>query len=80
MRDRSASRGLRSRAIPVVLTLVWAMTAFTTGSPRASATDAVDPWAVKAHYLRNFAKLVTWPKDRFEDKDSPIAGLADPVC
>lgn len=72
MRDRSASRGLRSRAIPVVLALVWATIAFTTGSPRASATDAVDPWTVKAHFLRNFAKLVTWPEDRFEDKDSPI--------
>ena len=48
------------------------MTAFTTGSPRASATEAVDPWTVKAHFLRNFAKLVTWPKHSFHDKNSPL--------
>ena len=72
MEDRSASRGCRSRAIPAGFVLVVVLLAVTMGSPCATAAEAVDPWTLKAHFLRNFAKLVTWPEDRFEDKDSPI--------
>ena len=72
MEHRSASRGCRSRAIPAGFVLVVALLAVTMGSPWATAAEAVDPWTLKAHFLRNFAKLVTWPKDRFDDKDSPI--------
>ena len=51
----------------LVLSLVVA-----TSSPGTLAAETADLWAVKAHFLQRFTKLVTWPADSFDGKDSPL--------
>jgi len=72
MREPIFSRGSHTRCRAGAIGLIVVSLLFVTGSPSTIAVETADPWEVKALFLLNFAKLVTWPADRFDGKESPL--------
>lgn len=53
-----------------VLLIVLAL--FISGTPPAHAAKGPAEYQVKAAYLYNFAKFITWPETAFSDRDTPF--------
>ena len=65
----SHTRSIVALWAAVLASLVWPSLA---PSNAVGATESEQPYRVKAAFLFNFASLVTWPEESFNDSESPF--------
>ena len=68
---RHIGSGLGALAIGLLFSFSGLSTAAGEGTPSLEK-EAYGEYDVKAAYLMNFAKYVTWPEDAFEDDHAPL--------